>query len=307
MWWAPLAIHGAKMVAGFMQDKNDQALWKAVHEADLAATAIALHQGGNPNITDGDDCPVLFYAISTGDAKLVKLLIEKGAKIDTESPDGLTPLMRAVCDQHESVVKILIEKGCSVSQFNQTTGDYPINEAALTGHAGILSFLLNQGADANSRTGRGHTPLITILGQQALPIASPTDVEGDEYKVAASRMNLDRGNAKWLIKLLLDAGANPNHAEFNGFSALMIASVLDDADLILQLCEHGAKLNATNTEGNTPLMAAAHFGNVNAMKALIEKGANPRAKDAEDETALDIAKNNGHVKAVELLAQYSQQ
>ena len=87
----------------------------------------------------------------------------------------------------------------------------------------------------------------------------------------------------------------------------MIASVLDDADLILQLCEHGAKPNATNTEGGTPLMAAAHFSNINTMRALIEKGAYPQARDAENETALDIAKNNGHVKAVELLAQYSQQ
>ena len=88
MWWAPLAIHGVKMVAGFMKEKNDQALGKAVYERDLAATAIALHQGANPNITDGNKCPILFSAINKGDANLVKLLVEKGAKIDIEAPDG---------------------------------------------------------------------------------------------------------------------------------------------------------------------------------------------------------------------------
>lgn len=305
MWWAPLAIHGAKMVAGFMQDKNDQALGKAVHEADLAAAAIALHQGGDPNILDGDGCPLLFHALSTGDAKLIKLLIEKGAKIDIEAPDGLTPLMRAVGNQHESVVRVLVENGCPVSHFNQATGHYPINEAAVIGHAGILSFLLSQGADANSRSDKGHTPLLVILGQQVLPIMSPNEVEDDEYKSYASLANLDRGNAKRLIKILLDAGANPNHAEFNGFSALILAAVLDDAEVILQLCEHGAKPNATNTEGGTPLMAAAHFGNINTIRSLIEKGANPQARDADDQTALDIAKNRGHIRAEEILSQYS--
>ena len=306
MWWAPLAIHGAKMVAGFMQDKNDQALGKAVHEADLAAAAIALHQGGNPNILYDNGNPLLFRALGTGDAKLVKLLIEKGAKIDIENPDGLTPLMRAVYNQHESVVRVLVEKGCPVSQFNQATGGYPINEAALTGHAGILSFLLSQGADADSRSDKGYTPLLLILSQQALPIMSPNEVEDDGHKSYTPVANLDRGDAKQLIKILLDAGANPNYAEFNGCSALMLGAIFDDAELILQLCEHGAKPNATSTEGSTPLMAAAHFGNVNTIRTLIEKGANPQARDAEDQTALDIAKNRGHLGAVEFLSQYSQ-
>ena len=303
MWWAPLAIHGAKILAGFMQEKNDQSLGKAVQEDDLASAAVALYQGANPNIGDSSGIPILYYAIDTGDAKLVKLLIDKGASIAVEAPEGRSPLMYAITRQHMSIVELLIERGCSVSQFSHATGGFPINEAAMSCHLEISRFLLSHGADANSRNLQGHTPLLTILAYQAMPIISPVYAQSDDYKETAELINLDRNNMKKLIKVLLDAGANPSLAELNGLSALMLAAVLGEPDLIALLCDHGAKVNSTTTEGQTAFMAAAQFGKVDALKELHQRGANVHAKDADQETALDIARSQSQHDVVTFLTE----
>src|SRR5258708_22756236 len=79
------------------------------------------------------------------------------------------------------------------------------------------------------------------------------------------------------VKLLLDAGADPNIRNDAGASALMWAA--GDLQKVRLLVDHGADVNATSDAGRTPLLiAAGRFGNAAVVKLLLDHGADTSAR-----------------------------
>jgi ankyrin repeat protein len=103
-------------------------------------------------------------------------------------------------------------------------------------------------------------------------------------------------NLREVVRLLLDAGADPNIADNEG-QAPLIANAWD-IEIARMLVAHGANVNAQGKDGFTPLLNA---GTLELMRFLLEHGANPFAKTERGETALDLAKQNNHKDMVALL------
>ncbi len=81
------------------------------------------------------------------------------------------------------------------------------------------------------------------------------------------------GNAK-MLKLMLDAGGNPNAAFGEGETVLMTAARAGDAESVRALLEHGGDPNAAEGwHGQTALMWAAMEDHADVVKLLIEHGA----------------------------------
>lgn len=70
------------------------------------------------------------------------------------------------------------------------------------------------------------------------------------------------------VRLLLNAGADPNLNLENGFTALHHASASNNAEICNLLIEHGSLIGALNNEGRTPYDIAKSLGNTNVLNLL---------------------------------------
>jgi ankyrin repeat protein len=158
---------------------------------------------------------------------------------------------------------------------------------------------------------------LTVLGQAAtnspfyLPIRN-NDLAALRALIHDSGPQLrdGRGNTPLLyaaavgslesMRLLLDAGADPNAANSVGATPLMW-SASDNAKVRLLLAK-GANVNARSLLGETPLViAAAYDGSLETARLLIEKGADVNARDKGGVSALENAAGNNNVELARLL------
>ncbi|XP_028970936.1 protein phosphatase 1 regulatory subunit 12A isoform X2 [Esox lucius] len=91
------------------------------------------------------------------------------------------------------------------------------------------------------------------------------------------------------VALLLRQGANINHANIDGLTALHQACIDENAEMVQFLVESGSDVNRGDNEGWTPLHAAASCGFIQITKYLIEHGARVGAVNSEGELPLDVA------------------
>lgn len=151
-----------------------------------------------------------------------------------------------------------------------------IAEAAMRGDLATLTKMIEQRADVNLPQADGATALHWAV------------FRSDRY----------------MVDLLLRAGANPRAANREGATPLWLACVNGDPEIVARLIGAGADPNEKLPQGRTPLMVAARSGQVEAMKVLLDNGADPNAKETlRGTTALMWAADEGHAEAIRLLIQ----
>jgi len=102
------------------------------------------------------------------------------------------------------------------------------------------------------------------------------------------------------MKLLLDAGADPNLTSYTGATALLWA--VDDLAKVRLLLAGGAKPDLRTIEGTTPLIAAAMFrGRSPVLRALLDAGADPNAANRDGSTPLVHAASVADPEAMKFL------
>jgi hypothetical protein len=105
------------------------------------------------------------------------------------------------------------------------------------------------------------------------------------------------------VQAAIDAGADVNARDMEGWTALMCAAQSNDnPEVISVLAEAGAEIDAPDNDGRTPLMCAAQ-GNANPeiVPALLKAGADLNAKDKEGKTALILVGENENSEIAALL------
>jgi ankyrin repeat protein len=109
--------------------------------------------------------------------------------------------------------------------------------------------------------------------------------------------------AAWLQRALLAAGAEVDHANNLGETALYGAAFHGQVEAIRALLQAGADINRADNTGETALHQAAECGRVEAVRALLQAGADINRADNNGRTPLAIARAKNHEAAVLALVQ----
>lgn len=168
----------------------------ALHDASLAGHIVVVKQllyaGADIASTTCTDYTALHFAAEKGSLDVVKRLMEAGSDVNAQSIRKWTPLLCACREKHLAVVEFLLDHGANpdlldsqgvspliIASENGDLGivrklvcDYSANVnsqsmngvtalhmAAQNGHASVVSFLLNNEADANMLFLGNTTPL----------------------------------------------------------------------------------------------------------------------------------------------------
>jgi ankyrin repeat protein len=84
-----------------------------------------------------------------------------------------------------------------------------------------------------------------------------------------------------IARMLIDAGANVNVQDDNGYAPLHVAAKYGNEEILRMLIDAGANVNVQSNTGWTPLHDVAYEGNVEIARILIDAKANVNVQDED--------------------------
>lgn len=151
--------------------------------------------------------------------------------------------------------------------------------------ASLMSLLDRKDVEIDAGRADGSTALAWAAhedDEQAvdLLIRAGADVNkaNDFHGVTPVALACANGNSR-VVRKLLDAGADPDRAQWSGETPLMTCANTGAVDGVTALLEYGADVNATeNEEDQTALMWAVAGQHAQVVRVLTENGANVEAR-----------------------------
>ena len=236
----------------------------AAREGDIESAQLLLDAGAPINEATEYGWTPLLTAVNNRNYQLASMLLDRGADPNIANKGAWTPLYLATDNRnieggdypvpkgdldHLEIIEKLLDKGANPNgkirentltrtiftmQWFFEDGATPFIRAAQSSDTVLMQLLLKHGADPKATTANGDNALTASGGIGW--------VEGVTYERSAKE-NFEA------MKMLLDLGLDPNHANNEGRTALMGAAMKGHADVVQMLVDRGANL-ATSDKGN---------------------------------------------------------
>lgn len=246
----------------------------------------------------GDDPPhSIFYFASKGDLAAVKEKVEQDPDLVRQTKGGgLTPLHYAAQNGQIKVIDYLVEHGAEVDT-RTTRGRTSLHEAANYSWPEAVERLIALGADVHARDYFNSTPLHIAAG-------STWSVTGEDDPPDVAQRRLD------VVKRLIASKAEIIAQDNRGCTPLHCAAEDNQAAVIEYLVSQGAEIDARTNGGYAPLHLAAGspHGAFEAVRVLVRLGADPAARLKRDDpripagqSVLAGAATWGHLDIVKFL------
>ncbi len=312
--------------------------------ANVAAAKLLIERGADVNQREEwRQQTALMWAAAEAQPEMVRLLIAHGAEVDARSrvndwerqvtaeprmqarpSGGFTPLLYAARSGCTGCAEALLDAGASI---NLTDPDRvtPLLLATINLSFDTAALLVRRGADVNKWDTWGRAPLYAAVDMNTLPTGGRADRPSD-----------DRTSGIELIRMLLEAGANPDmqlklfppYRSLRddrgadtmltvGATPLLRAARAAAVEAVKLLLQHGARVDLPTARGITPLLAASGVASSGldtrgryrteaqvheTVKLLLDAGADVRAADNTGATVLHGAATWGWNDVIEQLA-----
>jgi ankyrin repeat protein len=210
----------------------------------------------------------LFDAIKAGRAEEAARLVRNDSTLVTaRDANGASPLLVAIYHQKHDIANLLAE----------VKGQIDIFEASALGRVDRIVQLL-----------RGDPSLASAYSPDGFPVVG----------LAAFFGHLDA------VKTLIAAGANIHAAATNAFKvqAIHAAVASHNHDIVRAVLDAGADPNATQQQGFRPIHEAGSRGDRALAELLMQYGADPSLANDQGKSAVDLAREKNHTAFADWLS-----
>ena len=172
----------------------------------------------------------LHYAVWKRDKDLLLQQIKKfGTEdINEKAENGRTPLIIAAINGDVDIAKVLVKNGADVNLKKSGSGSFPLMAAACNNQLSMVKYLVKQKANVSAVNSKGFTALMSAASADCLSVV------------------------KYLIKNK-EVVADINHQSEKGNTALALAALKGNEDIMKLLITAGADVNITNKKGEDAL------------------------------------------------------
>ncbi|KAK2589553.1 hypothetical protein QQS21_012766 [Conoideocrella luteorostrata] len=339
---ARLLLEDGKVDVNHKDNEGCTPLALATENGHENVVRLLLDRGVELESRDKDSRTPLFCAAENGRDVLVRLLLGKGVESDPRDNDRRTPLLCAAENGHETVIKLLVQNEVDFEAVDKSTrtllwwaaekgyealatqllergvaglelkdskfGQTPLSCAAEKGHAGVVKFLVANGADPHTKDKDGRTPLSWAVENKfkdVIRILLALNTVNVNSMDIYGRTSLSY--AAWTgdaisVQLLLENGARPELKDKKGWSPLFWAAKNEHEAVFKLLLENGADIESRDSHDRTPLSYGAENGQETMVKLLLKSGADIESRDSQYHmTPLLLAIGRGHEAVVKLL------
>ncbi|XP_019848666.1 PREDICTED: ankyrin repeat domain-containing protein 29-like [Amphimedon queenslandica] len=210
----------------FIGNKGLTPLQTASKQGHITIVNKLLQYKADPNQDGIDGATALMLASNFDHFDIVEQLLSSGASVNKTMFDGWTALIFA-CDQnHLQIVKRLLQSGANPNVLTHSSKCSPVYFASSKhNNPSMLAALIETGADINTTTETGVTPLI---------VAAQFGFEA-------------------IVSVLLNHKALLDCQTHHGFTALMAAAHKGHVDITESLLLAGASTHIADNNGRTAL------------------------------------------------------
>lgn len=253
------------------------ALMWAAHWNDFSLVQTLLNAGANPNLKSAFENSALYEACLNGNAAMLEALLRAGADANASRGEGETALMTASRAGNAETVKVLLAHGADPKAQESWRHETALMWAAAENHAAVVRALIAAGADVNAKSIVWEWPKLKLRSGD-LGVALP---DGG----LSTLMYAARQGALEPARLLVEAGADMNYKEPQGYTGLLIAILNGQYELAAMLIDKGAKIDdgalrltveVRDMDKSDKHPAPTDYGKVRSldfMKILIDHGA----------------------------------
>jgi ankyrin repeat protein len=218
----------------------------------------------------------LIQAIAGNDAfKVTALLHEEPGLVEARDSEGRTPILLCLYLGKEELARLVRERTSAPDLF----------EVAALGEVELLQEKLArapESAKAVAPDGFGALGLASFFGRiEAVKVllnagADPNTPAANDFKVSpihSAAANRSADTSLPLCRLLLEGGADPNVAQAGGWTPLHQASAHGRTAVVELLLSHGAAVDTKSDDNRTPGEMAEAKGHEDVLSLLEQAGA----------------------------------
>jgi ankyrin repeat protein len=203
----------------------------------------------------------------------------------------------------------LIELGANINSYTDE-GATPLVLAVANNHYETVKTLLKHFPSLDDITSEGETPLLISVKNGSSEIAeillrAGADIDfNDNYGVSSLHYAALSGFLE-LTDLLLYYDASIDLKTDDGFTSLHTATLAGHIDVADLLIQNGANMESRDNEGYTPFLIAASFGDTLIMEMLYNYGVDIFTRNNYNHNALTLSIAFGYKEAVNYLLRKS--
>ncbi|CAF0883519.1 unnamed protein product [Rotaria sordida] len=207
--------------------------------------------------------------------------------IDTQYPPQQRTLLHCACKKgYFDLAKWFIEERSAQLDIIDINLNSALHLAAYGGHASIIEYLLNKGANS------------TLINKWGMTAEQEGLINGNQitdiFRLMRERnmFEMAKNGVDWWFQYHFDS-KSPNAVDHTGTSLLYVACRFGQTSVAKCLLQKGANINVQiPNKGSTPLHGAAYNGHLSTVQLLLSRGADVSIRNKYDATALDEAKGD---------------